>query len=304
MKSFFLLALLLLFFNHAHSQEENFLSMKMNTQLSEILKNFSLLPYLEKQLLPENSTDSFGKAAQTSTELKLLATQGMTENDLSERSPQMSNQCKKVFLHVLNQFLNKTQFMNMLLFSGKNINDFGEYDSCNASPVSRYITFQINNLPIMVDIGLCIPTECQAEDLIPLSGLIASTIEKLIHKKGREGSTLDRYHIKKNDVQFIDPLSQTEENEDDIGIGFALALVYIILTAGFVLFSTYCDKLRENRLQKSTKQLQDFTISKTPAIPRNPPKRKQSNPAQIDFLYFRKLCGERLGCLKKRNVCI
>jgi hypothetical protein len=48
----------------------------------------------------------------------------------------------------------------MVYNSGKDINDLGRFEDCNANNSTRYITFAAEGLPIGIYLGICGPLEC------------------------------------------------------------------------------------------------------------------------------------------------
>ena len=214
------------------SQEEYLQNLPYELILSEALQNFTILPYIESYI-NLTSLNSLNSTAHTTA---------------AQKEPQMSKICKDAFLHLINHFINSTQFWNMVLMSGKGLNDFGDYDACNNSPESRYITFQINDLPVLVDIGLCVPMQCHPHDFLFLNPLLAETLENMVHTKEREGSPMDQYHILKESIIFIDPVKETQE-KGYIGVGFVMTIGYMIIALLFVIYASFHDGKRRKELR-------------------------------------------------------
>lgn len=49
---------------------------------------------------------------------------------------------------------------SMLYYTGKDLNDLGRYEQCDALDETRYITFALTGLPLGVFLGICGPIEC------------------------------------------------------------------------------------------------------------------------------------------------
>ena len=47
----------------------------------------------------------------------------------------------------------------MTLYSGRDLNDLGRFDDCNALEFTRYISLSIRGLPIGIFLGICGPVE-------------------------------------------------------------------------------------------------------------------------------------------------
>ena len=79
------------------------------------------------------------------------------------------------------QTLQNGQIGTILLNSGKGLNDMGNYDGCNASPTTKYVTGYLSPgsaSPIFIYIGLCLPLECDATELKALSEMLTQLIKE------------------------------------------------------------------------------------------------------------------------------
>ena len=83
-----------------------------------------------------------------------------------------SRTCQDQIIQVLEP--NNSQAYNVAYFSGKFLNDLGDYEACTKSSNSQYALAILSmaeansQLPLEFAIGLCVPSACNATDLNPL----------------------------------------------------------------------------------------------------------------------------------------
>ena len=76
--------------------------------------------------------------------------------------------------------LQSKDIISVILNSGKNLNDFGNYDSCHLDEKMEYAVMRVQiNLAFNVVIGLCLPKECGEDDW----DLISAAMTELLHEK-------------------------------------------------------------------------------------------------------------------------
>ena len=94
-------------------------------------------------------------------------------NDPSFRE-NASDECLSTMIKYANNFQNYSTEIGLMVFnSGRDINDLGRFDDCNALDFTRYISLSVNGLPLGIYLGICGPKECTDKDYLPASEQLA-----------------------------------------------------------------------------------------------------------------------------------
>ena len=86
--------------------------------------------------------------------------------------------CNDALLNILND---KKAFEFYANNSADALNSLGNFDNClMGSNKTRYFSMEINNMPILLLLGLCVPGQCRTEDMEPLKPSIAQIMTDLL----------------------------------------------------------------------------------------------------------------------------
>ena len=120
------------------------------------MKNLYLLIFnltLIELAIPRSlaNTNIFSLLFENGSKLPLTENEKRTECDFA------------VSMMIISPLANE-RWKNLFSYSGKAINDFGDYKACTNSEFSRYYMIKILNYSVPLTIGLCGPTECYHEE--------------------------------------------------------------------------------------------------------------------------------------------
>ena len=59
---------------------------------------------------------------------------------------------------------NLAELAQLIQYTGKSINQFGDPEMCQNSPDTEYAILKVSGLPLMVEVGVCAPSICNEED--------------------------------------------------------------------------------------------------------------------------------------------
>ena len=132
------------------------------------------------------------------------------------RTMSISGRCGKKIIDIVNHFTRETEtLLNLVLYSGKGVNELGNYEKCRASgDTTHYLILQIKFEGMILFIGMCIPIECNPSDL----DFLIPSIYKLIlpMMKG----------LHPNDISFLNPREKLDELQDS-KVGLIISLCYV-----------------------------------------------------------------------------
>ncbi len=151
----------------------------------------------------------------------------------------LSPVCRTKVLHMANKFIQDEANIALLLNTGKNLNDLGNFHDCTKTGTNRYILLSVNDLPLPVNLGICGPQECAAADYAVLKKPIADLINTLIQSVMPPDMEIS-VSISPESIEFID---SAEENA--IPVSFASVLTLMVIGA-FVLAGILAAVLRGN----------------------------------------------------------
>jgi len=158
----------------------------------------------------------------------------------------LSSQCLAGFQDAMNNFLGDNSIFMLIKNTGKNINELGDYKTCKKDGARFYIfAYQI------VRVGLCVPRNCQYDDMVFLRKLIVDTINKMF-----PDINLKETDLTISDVETLNDKHPTNETYIFIAILGGILLVSII--CAFIDNSIPADKWNSS----SRKALESFNIYK------------------------------------------
>jgi peptidoglycan/LPS O-acetylase OafA/YrhL len=139
---------------------------------------------------------------------------------------------------------------NILIFSGKDINDLGDYDGCLATSTNTFVTVRIiaviGSTPVQFFVGLCTPVECTAEDY---TAIMASTMPA--------NSPLS--------FKFIDSVNYPIQT----GFSLVFTILLMITLCSFMIIGSFLNNFKElmgkrRRETNATEEVTQSLLSETP----------------------------------------
>ena len=142
--------------------------------------------------------------------------------------------CMSKIESVLDGFCNPEAFTNWFLYSGKGLNEFGNYPQCSKSPDNKFMMLEIvsDEGYTKMGIGLCGPVECIKSNYQDLKVVIENTlgpmIQPLLH-------TYDVY-LDPDNIRFVDVEARNGalmeyKSGTVVVIFFFMCLVVIVILA-------------------------------------------------------------------------
>ena len=177
---------------------------------------------------------------------------------------------------------NSTSMTPFLMYTGKGINDMGDFDSCQKAGGMRFITLHIRNLPVVLAMGLCMPKECQPSDFDGLKDSIASVMTGIAN--GLKGNSSIDLTVQPDYVRFIDPI-QAQEDEGTFGPGFWITMTVLSL---FVLLCIVATMYLSERKDKEKKMpiLECFDLYKNWNLLTVNPRKDEGDLSIFDGIRF------------------
>ncbi len=123
--------------------------------------------------------------------------------------PRSSLTCAQKTDKMLNKFLSDASVTTGLTYSGKGVNDLGNYRSCIESDDSRYILLQLQGLPATLAIGVCGPRDCEERDYAGTKAALADVLNTLMAGNGG----LLKHKFVEEDVLFVDPVQRLAQEK-------------------------------------------------------------------------------------------
>lgn len=155
-----------------------------------------------------------------------------------------------------NYFLsNSDQILNMVQNSGKDYNDFGRFQECESMPDFNYLLCEFdkgNQLPIPMNIGICIPSVCNAIDINELKPYFIPVLNQHIPMmfETTHGFNLSHLRFESGDIHFVNSIEQNKKVTSFQGYT-ACFLTLLLTLVIFALAST----IVQNQAHKRKKQL-------------------------------------------------
>ena len=146
-------------------------------------------------------------------------------NSLHTITQEAKSECTEALSSILTQFKTNPAALNLLLKSGKGINDLGDFVGCVNSEYNRYVLLRIDGLPISIQLGICGPINCTTKDYDTLKPQIANLTTEFTKSMG-SGINMN---ISEENINFLDS-KEIKETKGRPGAGFVLnVMIYIIL---------------------------------------------------------------------------
>eukprot|EP01022_Parablepharisma_sp_SALTPOND_P028563 TRINITY_DN71154_c0_g1_i1.p1 TRINITY_DN71154_c0_g1~~TRINITY_DN71154_c0_g1_i1.p1 ORF type:complete len:714 (+),score=31.21 TRINITY_DN71154_c0_g1_i1:128-2143(+) len=170
--------------------------------------------------------------------------------------PKGSIECTEKVQYIINSLFTDPSVTSFLSYSGKGLNDLGDYKNCIRKEASRYILLQIYGLPANVAMGFCVPKECKENDYTGLKEHIASVMTKAFAADKK--TPLER-NLTKNEVVFTDPI-QRKSARNFFTRGFYWSVLYLALFVTLTIAATVVSSdEKEQTVLKSALSCFDFT---------------------------------------------
>lgn len=191
-------------------------------------------------------------------DLPIFLIQTMKERSGAVIDLDISPECAGRLERFGNELFEDPALLNLLLYSGKGINELGSYSDCLKEKNSSYILMYVTGMSVFLNLGLCIPKECKVSDFDVVKPVLASTLTDLIAQMWPEGSpisaklTSDNIHFKNS--------KQELEKETLFGAGFILTMLFlsligILLILGSLKFDYYSDEQKKKEALSSNLKL-------------------------------------------------
>jgi len=160
--------------------------------------------------------------------------------------------CAATLISLLTTKLGTKKSRNLIAYSGKRINDMGEYKECKNSNESIYILAGIKlSTTGSIEIGFCFPSECTMDELSKLKEPLATIISILIHER-----------VPPEAVFF----SEVEKEIGKYGAGYFTFWGIVGLFTLLAIIGTYFDgmdkKLNDKTASIGWKMLKSFSLGR------------------------------------------
>ena len=148
-------------------------------------------------------------------DVTLVEMAGFLANVALESRAGKLDECGKGLAGLFNDPINNNGLISAALYTGKKLNDLGDYRSCKNTSESRYLLANI----LTYRLGLCLPKQCTVQLMEPFKNSLAALI-----------NSVTRLKIEKKDINFVD-VSEENGKLGKIGTG---AIAFSVLT-GFMI---------------------------------------------------------------------
>ncbi len=151
-------------------------------------------------------------------------------------SSHVSSECVDELKQYLNQFLGPRSILTLLQFTGKGLNELGDYRGCKTNH-GRYMLLSVEFPLPMMNFGLCLPSRCRPADLQPLRELLVSAINGQGGLQGKN-LTLDEVF-----VRDIDQINRDIVDRTSSRAGLIIITVLVAAVIAACVVSTAVDAL-------------------------------------------------------------
>ena len=136
-------------------------------------------------------------------DVTLVEMAGFLANVALESRAGKLDECGKGLAGLFNDPINNNGLISAALYTGKKLNDLGDYRSCKNTSESRYLLANI----LTYRLGLCLPKQCTVQLMEPFKNSLAALI-----------NSVTRLKIEKKDINFVD-VSEENGKLGKIGTG-------------------------------------------------------------------------------------
>lgn len=207
--------------------------------------------------------------------------------------------CKEKTLELVNTIISKQPFKEeyyrmMLVYSGKKINDLGDYHKCKSIPDNKanYFTLIISKDKIRFNIGLCIFKECDVDSMNELKILLIEIIKNTYHIELDEKDIIIEDIIKRDD-------SIINDNLVIIMIIFSITLLILVLYFINFIQQIYKQNLNSGNIDKKNfKETEVFDKSMKSEISH---KKYLEDKNENNIIFKEKLLNEKVGESENMN---
>ena len=142
---------------------------------------------------------------------------------------------------------------NLLGYSGKGMNDLGDWEGCTSQNDTRYILLNVMHLPTTAQIGICGPRKCKVENYDTIKDSLAPTLYKVL-KYLLPDADWKWMSVTPQQIIFIDPM-QMKESDGTPGAGFVITiLIYISIILMGIIGYIYNENSSPETLAQQTKK--------------------------------------------------
>ncbi len=154
-----------------------------------------------------------------------------------------NNGCKQRVLSMINNFTSDPTGFVALQYSGKGLNDLGDFESCQQYPNMRYVVLEVNGQIISMALGICGPAECESKDYDILKTPVAQILTEMLKGLGE---------AKEEDLIFTDSL-KVNQSRDLYSWGFYICIGICVLVISVSILSAVLAELRSYKGNGSSK---------------------------------------------------
>ena len=183
-------------------------------------------------------------------------TWGDDSDDFLDPINDESSECVGVLMDITNNFMsyNDTVF-HIFRNSGKDYNDFGRYEDCQEMHhFNYYMVTVLKKFPIPFTMGLCLPKECQMEDLLEFKPFMTKAINTALPNmfEGVKGYDVVPT-VDESDVDFVDPKVENEKvtQFDIVSVVICTIIVFFTLMTVIATFLMWSHERDQLKLQRS-----------------------------------------------------
>ena len=166
-----------------------------------------------------------------------------------------SSECVGVLMDITNNFMSyNNTVMHIFRNSGKDYNDFGRYEDCNEIHHFNYFMITVlKKFPIPFTMGLCLPQECQMEDLQEFKPFVTKAINAALPNmfEGVKGYA-EVAAVEESDVEFVDPKIENKKvtQLDIVSVIICCIISFFVLMVVIATFLMWSYERDASKLQR------------------------------------------------------
>lgn len=170
--------------------------------------------------------------------------------------PKLNGECGTALAEMILSPGTSSYLSNFILYSGRKIQDLGNYPACKNTTNSYYVLAGINITYIVVKMGLCLPKACTSVELSIYRPYLASLL------KSASGMDVDP-----ETIAFVDVEAYRHQYDPTGSIGYIFSYLFLGIMLLIIVIATIVDQLQiyspeEIEKRTSIKALCCFSASK------------------------------------------
>ncbi len=164
--------------------------------------------------------------------------------------PRVGESCQEAMLAALSNPFGTSVSTNLIMLSGKKMNDLGDYEACKKATGSYYVLMTLA-AGLSVSYGACLPKACKIKDLDALKPMLKSMMKSASPLPLTTELDIQFYNLKKTNAKFAKPT-----------FGYTLVLLISAGLLGVILFATVVEYLAGSPNAPPMKVLNCFSLIK------------------------------------------